>query len=340
MEGATDLVNANGAGEADECAHRLEMRSMASITQTGRNRIVPLIVLLILSGCQVVAHMGETTPPCNTATAEPVSVPPTPPATVESETVAQTETRPTKRTERKDSVTITVVYDNNPYDPQLQTAWGFGCLVETPEATLLFDTGGDGTALLGNMETLGIEPQSIETVVLSHFHGDHTGGLESLLATGVRPTVYVPRSFPADFKSRVRVDTDLVEVHRATEIIDGIYTTGEMGSGLIEQALMLNTASGLVIVTGCAHPGITEMIHRAKEIGGDNIYLALGGFHLGKASEGRIREIIADFRRLGVQKVAPCHCTGDRAIALFLEAYGEDFIQNGVGQVIEIMNER
>jgi 7,8-dihydropterin-6-yl-methyl-4-(beta-D-ribofuranosyl)aminobenzene 5'-phosphate synthase len=62
----------------------------------------------------------------------------------------------------------------------------------------------------------------------------------------------------------------------------------------------------------------------------------LGGFHLGSSSTGSIDGIIADFQELGVQKVAPCHCTGDKAIALFREAYREDFIQNGVGQVIEI----
>jgi len=186
------------------------------------------------------------------------------------------------------------------------------------------------------MERLGIEPANIDRVVLSHAHGDHTGGLTGLLAMGIRPIVHVPRSFPLDFKSQVEAAAELVEVHQATKIAEGVYTTGEMGSGVIEQALVVSTAKGLVVVTGCAHPGVVEMVERAKEMGGDEIYLVLGGFHLGGASEGRIKEIIGEFQRLGVRKLAPCHCTGDKAISLFREAYGEDFIQNGAGQIIEV----
>jgi len=283
------------------------------------------------------ARLVSLNPTTPTPTAEPVSVSQTPTSTAQlGATALPGEIAPTQDKEGKEYVTITIVYDNNPYDPRLQTAWGFGCLVETSETTILFDTGGDGEILLGNMETLGIEPGNIEIVVLSHFHGDHTGGMESLLTTGVRPIVYVPRSFPFNFKSRVQAYAELVEVQEATMIANGIYSTGEMGTGIIEQALILSTSRGLVVVTGCAHPGISDVVNRARGIGGDEIYLVLGGFHLGGASEVRIKEIISDFQRLGVQKVAPCHCTGDKAIALLREAYGEDLIENGAGQVMEI----
>jgi 7,8-dihydropterin-6-yl-methyl-4-(beta-D-ribofuranosyl)aminobenzene 5'-phosphate synthase len=231
-------------------------------------------------------------------------------------------------------MTITLVYDNNAYDSRLQTAWGFGCLIERGETMILFDTGGDGEILLSNMVVLGFDADDVDIVVLSHIHGDHTGGLSSLLASGVRPTVYVPRSFPASFKTQVQASTTLVEVDKAREISPGIYTTGQMGQGVIEQALVLRTPQGLVVVTGCAHPGIVETVGRAKEVGGDEVYLVLGGFHLGGMNEAKIREIIANFRRLGVQKVAPCHCTGDKAIGLFRDAYREDFIRNGVGTVL------
>lgn len=231
-------------------------------------------------------------------------------------------------------MTITIIYDNNAYDPRLQTAWGLACLIERDETTILFDTGGDGAVLLSNMAALGFDPRAVDVVLLSHIHGDHTGGLGSLLATGSRPLVYTPRSFPGDYKAQVRIQTDLVETDQAVEIINGVYSTGEMGSGIIEQALVLKTTKGLVVVTGCAHPGIVEMVRRAKEVGGDEIFLVLGGFHLGGASKARIAEIIAEFQRLGVQKVAPCHCTGDRAIGLFDEVYGENFIQSGVGKIL------
>lgn len=322
---------------------------------SGWKRIILLLVMVVMGGCQVVANELETMPRSPTARVEPRLVPSSPtaisepaaiavtrlptvtPTTGSREPIAPTQSpSPAQSEERARSVKINVVYDNNPYDPRLQTAWGFGGLIETQDTTILFDTGGDGPMLLTNMATLGIEPENIEIVFLSHIHGDHTGGLASLLAMDFHPTVYLPHSFPAGFKSQVVADADLVEVDQATEITDGVYTTGEMGSGIIEQALVLSTSRGLVIITGCAHPGIVDMVQRAKEIGGDEIFLVLGGFHLGGTSEGRIKAIIRDFQRLGVQKVAPCHCTGDKAIALFREAYAEDFIQIGVGRVIEI----
>lgn len=231
-------------------------------------------------------------------------------------------------------MTITVVYDNKAYDSRLQTAWGFACLIERGETMILFDTGGDGKILLSNMAALGFDPDDIDIVILSHIHGDHTAGLSSLLATGVRPTVYVPRSFPAGFKNQVRANTNLVEVDQAIEISDNVYTTGEMGAGVIEQALVLRTPQGLIVITGCAHPGVVEMVGRAKEIGGDEIYLLLGGFHLGGTGDAKIRQIIADLRRLGVQKVAPSHCTGDQAINAFRQTYGQDFIESGAGKVL------
>lgn len=225
------------------------------------------------------------------------------------------------------------IYDNRSLYPHLASRWGFACLVGDD---LLFDTGGDGRTLLSNMAKMGIDPSRIGTVVLSHAHGDHTGGLGSLLGTGVRPTVYVPRSFPSRFKADVRSLTRLVEVHEPLEIRPGVHTTGEVGRGLVEQALAVETEKGLVVITGCAHPGVVEMVRHARQIGEGEVYLVLGGFHLGGVSGRRVERIIADFRRLGVQKVAPCHCTGDRAIEIFAEEYGEDFIRVGVGMVLDV----
>ncbi len=240
-------------------------------------------------------------------------------------------------------VTLTMVYDNNPYDPALQTAWGFACRVETPEGVVLFDTGGDGRTLLGNLAQLGLDPQQVNVVVLSHIHGDHTGGLAALLDTGIAPTVYVPAAFPAAFKADVRACTDLVEVTDPTEILPGIYTTGQVGSGIVEQALVVETGEGLVVVTGCAHPGVVEMARRAKEAvageggrSGATPLLVMGGFHLKDASRPQIEAVIAGLRDLGIQRVAPCHCTGDAARRMFADAFGADCTLAGVGQVFVV----
>jgi 7,8-dihydropterin-6-yl-methyl-4-(beta-D-ribofuranosyl)aminobenzene 5'-phosphate synthase len=230
-------------------------------------------------------------------------------------------------------VTFTILYDNNAYDPALRTDWGFACLAETAAATVLFDTGGNGTILLGNMAELGSDPQAIDAVVLSHAHGDHTGGLAALLDMGITPTVYVPAAFPASFKADVRARTDLVEVTDSLEILPGIYSTGGVGASIVEQALVVETGEGLVVVTGCAHPGIVEMVRRAREVVGGEVALVLGGFHLKDASHAQIETVIADLRDLGVQRVAPCHCTGDLARQMFADVFGADCTLAGVGRV-------
>ena len=234
-------------------------------------------------------------------------------------------------------MTLTIVYDNNEHDPRLKTEWGFACLVEFGDHTILFDTGGDGSTLLGNMDKLGLDPRRIEAVVLSHIHGDHTGGLGGLLAMHNDVTVYVPRSFPDSFKMQVQAaGAELVEVSEPVEIVPGVNSTGEVKGGIIEQALVVTSAQGLVVITGCAHPGIVRMVEQAQDVAKDDIYLVLGGFHLGGKSKAQISRIVADFRCLGVQKAAPCHCSGDKARELFAEEYGDDYVLNGVGWKMSI----
>lgn len=236
-------------------------------------------------------------------------------------------------TEKGHTMTFTVVCDNHEYDPALRTARGFSCWVETGKATVLFDTGGDGATLLGNMSKLDLDPQAIDAVVLSHIHSDHTGGLSGLLNAGARPTVFAPAAFPASFKSDVRVQADLVEVTEPMEILPDVYTTGQMGSGIIEQALVVRTGAGLVIVAGCAHPGIAEIVRKGKEVAAGGVTLAMGGFHLGGASQWQIKDIIAEFRRLGVRRIAPCHYTGERARRMLAIAFGPNCTLSGVGWV-------
>jgi 7,8-dihydropterin-6-yl-methyl-4-(beta-D-ribofuranosyl)aminobenzene 5'-phosphate synthase len=229
---------------------------------------------------------------------------------------------------------ITVVYDNMIFDPQLKTSWGFSALVEYQGHTLLFDTGGDGPTLAENMRALGIDADRIERIVLSHIHADHTGGLIDLLDHGFRPTIYLPSSFPAAFITQVSSTTKVVKVMPGQEIDEDIFTTGQMGRDIPEQALVIKTEQGIVIITGCAHPGIIEVVKQARERFKEPVRLVLGGFHLKKKSQKEVNAIVRDFRRLEVQQVAPSHCTGEQAIAMFAVEYGEDLIQAGVGRKI------
>lgn len=235
------------------------------------------------------------------------------------------------------NIVITVTYDNNEYDQTLQTAWGFSCFIRGTEKTILFDTGGNGKVLLSNMSRLKIDPLEVEVVILSHIHHDHVGGLASFLGKNPNVTVYLPRSFPASLKDEVQTyGAHTVNVGESLRICDNVYSTGELGTRIREQSLVINTERGLIVITGCAHPGILKVLRKTKEILKTNVYLVMGGFHLKDVSHAEIDKVVEEFRKEGVERVGPCHCSGNLARKLFRKAYGKDFIRVGVGKVIEI----
>lgn len=216
-------------------------------------------------------------------------------------------------------ISLVTVYDNYQVKPELKTGWGFSCLVKMSEQSILFDTGADSSTLFSNMKKLKIDPKSIDFVFISHMHGDHTGGLQDLLKLNEDLKVYTPDLFS-----------------EPTRIFKNVYSTGWLGDWTKEQSLILNTEKGLVVITGCAHPGIINIIKKSKDMLKGEVYLVLGGFHLSGNSDSELRKIIDDFRRLEVQKAAPCHCSGDRCRELFKQEYKNNFIENGVGKIIEI----
>jgi 7,8-dihydropterin-6-yl-methyl-4-(beta-D-ribofuranosyl)aminobenzene 5'-phosphate synthase len=232
---------------------------------------------------------------------------------------------------------ITVVHDNYSCCEGPKAAWGFSAFVGGFEKGILFDTGSDGTLLLENMARLQIPPGDVGIVVLSHVHGDHTGGLTGLLKENSRVTVYLPQSFPARFKEVVRgYGAVLVDVSEPQEISPGVYTTGILGRLVREQALVVHTERGLVVLTGCSHPGIVTILEKVRSLHEGSILLVMGGFHLEWATAGRVQRIITAFKDYGVQYVAPTHCSGDKARQLFQQEYGEHYIDAGVGKTISL----
>jgi len=239
--------------------------------------------------------------------------------------------------ETSSNITIVIVYDNNEYDEKLETGFGFSCLVKLENKNILFDTGGDSPTLLNNMNKLKIDPEEIDTIVLSHIHGDHVGGLSGFLEINPNVTVHIPKSFPQSFKDGIKsYGANFVDVDNAAKIFDGVYSTGELGTWIKEQSLIIKTEKGLIVITGCAHPGIVDIVKKSKELVKEDVYLVTGGFHLSGTSDYEIKNIVESFRDMGVKKVAPCHCTGDRAISLFEEEYRDDYIKSGVGKIIKI----
>ncbi len=235
-----------------------------------------------------------------------------------------------------DDLRITILYDNVPYDERLSAEWGFSALIEIGEHVVLFDTGGLGETLMGNIAAFDVDVGAIDVIVLSHEHGDHVGGLERLLDSGIAPTVYAPASFPGWLKNDIRGRTELIEVTDAVEIFPGVISTGEMGAHPIEQSLILETASGTVVITGCAHPGIVGIAERAVSLVPDEVLLVIGGLHLLNHTRAEVRGIAGELQDLGVRHVCPTHCTGDDAIRVFEEEYGTGFVPGGVGRVLTL----
>jgi 7,8-dihydropterin-6-yl-methyl-4-(beta-D-ribofuranosyl)aminobenzene 5'-phosphate synthase len=211
---------------------------------------------------------------------------------------------------------ITIVYDNCTTKRSLKTGWGFSCLIETEGgAPILFDTGADGATLFHNMGELGINPRDIGIIVISHAHGDHTGGLRDILEVNKGAEIYVPASLGAGIRGR-----KVTAVTGRLPISDKVFSTGELGG--IEQSLALSTDRGIVAVTGCSHPGVGAILNAASELG--EVFGIVGGFHG-----------FSDFDRLrGLSLICPCHCTQYKSE--LRQLFPEQYIACGAGLELEL----
>ena len=232
---------------------------------------------------------------------------------------------------------LTGIYDNRVSQKALLPGWGFSLLVEVGQRNILFDTGADLNTLKNNMEKLNLDPVNLDGVVLSHPHCDHVGGLSYILKKNSDVKVFFTESFPDSLKGKIRsYGADPVTIKEPREIFEGIRSTGELiisyrGSNLPEQGLIADTSSGPVLVSGCAHPGITVMVKKAREISGCSPCLVIGGFHLGSKRREQIRKIIGELRKESVQRLAPTHCTGEKATGMLENEYGKDCLEFGAG---------
>jgi 7,8-dihydropterin-6-yl-methyl-4-(beta-D-ribofuranosyl)aminobenzene 5'-phosphate synthase len=236
------------------------------------------------------------------------------------------------------TATLTILFDNYPGLPGLQSLWGFAALIRTPTRTILFDTGSNGRVLLKNMRALEIDPGALDMVFLSHTHWDHIGGLDSVLELNPTTTLVIHEGFSKHLiRDLEGICGELIVVGpNSRELAPGIHSTGMLAADPPEQALVLDLGASLAVIGGCAHPGIEQFVEESQALSGKPMRWAVGGFHLMDSDEPAIARAIAALRRSGVVKVVPTHCTGDAAKAAFRQAYGADFIEGGVGRQIEL----
>ncbi len=253
-------------------------------------------------------------------------------------------------------IRITILTDNTATAPELLTEHGLSMWIEYGDKRIVWDTG-QSDMVCANARTLGIDLALAELVAISHGHYDHTGGLSAVLGIAQKADVYLhPDAVLTRYsrKQSVRpvgmpeaavlsLKTRTVHwVKSWTQIDKGIFLTGviprkntfeDTGGAFYldaecripdtipdDQALVLESQNGLVVILGCAHAGVVNTLeHIHNKTGCTNIFAIIGGMHLANAGEVRLNYTLEAFRKFDVQKLIPLHCTGQTACDYFKE---------------------
>ncbi len=275
---------------------------------------------------------------------------------------------------------ITIICENSVSRPKGGLGeHGFSAYLETERGNYLFDTG-RGDALIPNLLKFGKDPLSIQKIILSHGHHDHTGGLASILEMVGKIDVL---AHPDIFSTRYNVvQKEGKEVRRyaglkftrpyleslgANFILEKdfrpvtreLFLTGEIprtnsfetgdprlfaeiGGQLIpdpfrdDQSLILESPKGLILVLGCAHSGLINILdHVIAQTSRDRIYAVIGGTHLDFSSPRQVDETIASLKKYRVERIGVSHCTGLKAASRLFFEFGEKFFFGQVGEVLE-----
>ena len=209
-------------------------------------------------------------------------------------------------------------------------------------SVILFDTGDKTSPLLQNLEELGLDATLIDAVVLSHSHSDQIHGELSDVLTVIssKAKIYVPA--PAGEAVLLKnPGANVVPVSKPTRVLPGAWLVGPLQVGsaegtAAEQALVLDRHDGLVVIVGCSFPGVASVVQQVKEVFGHRrIKLLAGGFHLRGISKKEIREISLNLQQKGVKGLALSRCTGDPALKIFREEWGDRVVSLDFGNTID-----
>jgi 7,8-dihydropterin-6-yl-methyl-4-(beta-D-ribofuranosyl)aminobenzene 5'-phosphate synthase len=248
---------------------------------------------------------------------------------------------------------VIVLVDNQAQDNSLQTEHGLSMLVTYRERKLLLDTGASPKVLRHNAKQLGVDLKDVDTVVISHGHYDHTGGLGAMFTDRrqrdlyAHPQVFAKRWREAPGEPLKDVScTHRPEVLRAagakihsvdspTELEDGLIISGPIGGpqpegesfvirrggDLVpdtfedETALLVRGRLGWTVLTGCCHRGLRNTLRTARFLAGnEEITAIVGGLHLRKASDETLDRVGRLLEEFGPPVLYPCHCSGTASV--------------------------
>lgn len=199
------------------------------------------------------------------------------------------------------------------------------------------DTSGSHKTLFTNAERMGIDFREILAVFISHWHGDHCGALTELMPILKHPIpIYIPSENPSA-ELKIKELGGIPELGtNPLRITQGCMSTGRLGGGIAEHSVIINIKDkGLIVITGCAHPGLIEIVETSRQVSGvSRVYAVMGGFHVSREKE--VKPILEYLQRLEVSLVSPCHCTGAKAKELFRHAMSDEYVENGSGSIIII----
>jgi 7,8-dihydropterin-6-yl-methyl-4-(beta-D-ribofuranosyl)aminobenzene 5'-phosphate synthase len=266
----------------------------------------------------------------------------------------------------------TILYDAFGNSENLRKDWGFSVMIEYAGKKILFDTGNNSKIFAANARALDVDLKDLDFVVISHRHGDHTSGLSHLLEVNPNVKIYSPAELFGVFGSTLpkgfykSVDTlpenmryfdgkepeaiptgnpwpraNFVLVDSRVEIAPGIFiiptisnVTGTLE--LRELTLAIDTPRGLVVVVGCSHPGVEEILSAASAVN-PHIHLLLGGLHLVKTPDAEIERLTnALHDKWKIDRIAPGHCTGEPAFAKLKQTFGDSYLYAGLGSHVDI----
>lgn len=235
---------------------------------------------------------------------------------------------------------LQILFDTEAINNDFSIGWGISVLINK---IILFDTGENEEYLFNNIKRLNINLAELEGIVISHDHWDHTGGLWSILKAKKGIKVYICPQFSSEFKDKVKnLNGKLIELDKFYGIEENIFVTGEIpgtnnGSYIPEQSVVIKSEKGISVITGCAHPGIINILKKVKEeFPEERFHLVFGGFHLANKDKRETELIVNSFKEMNIEKVGPTHCTGTEQEALFKKVYKDDCLSIKVGESIEV----